>query len=72
MHQVVVVAVVLAHLGRHVVAVAVVVLAHAGRPAVQGGGDGGCDNVVLVVLVVVGPRHPCKPCCYVEKLLLYY
>jgi hypothetical protein len=25
-----------------------------------------------VVLVVVGPRHPCKPCCYVEKLLLYY
>jgi hypothetical protein len=25
-----------------------------------------------VVLAVDGPRHPGKPCCYVEKLLLYY
>jgi len=32
-----------------------------------GGGD-----TVPVVLAVDGPRHPGKPCCYAEKLLLYY
>jgi hypothetical protein len=72
MHQVVVAVVDLAHLGRHMVAVAVVVLAHVDRPAVRDGGDGGCDIVVLGVLAADAPRHPCKPCCYAEKLLLYY
>jgi len=70
-HMEEVVAVALVHAGRHMEEVAVVVLAHVGRPAVHGGGDGGCDTVP-VVLAVDGPRHPCKPCCYVGKLLLYY
>jgi len=71
------VAVVLVHVGHHVVE-AVVTLVHAGHHvvaailAVQGGDDGGYDNVVQVALAVDAPRHPCKPCCYAEKLLLYY
>jgi len=71
MHQEVVAVAYLVYLGHHVEEVVVVVLAHVGRPAVHGGGDGGCDTVP-VVLAVDGPRHPCKPCCYVGKLLLYY
>ncbi|MFA6849418.1 MAG: hypothetical protein WCS30_03625 [Selenomonadaceae bacterium] len=34
-------------------------------------GDGGYDRFGAVVLAVVVPRHPCKPCFCVEKLLSY-